>query len=137
MITQIHRLRQLVVVGAVLVAAALGAPLAAADPPTVPLPISASSTPRLGEQLSGRDRAWLTINSQGSALRLGEQLSGRDRAWLTSEFPQQPAPAGHVFAWDDAGIGAGATLALLLMAAGATLLIRGRALRPSKHALGR
>jgi hypothetical protein len=141
MTTQTHRLRRLAIVGAALVAAALGAPLAAADPPTVPLAISASSPPRLGEQLSGQDRSWLTSSSQGSRLRLGEQLSGADRSWLVSEPSQQPAPAGHSFDWSDAGIGAGTTLAALLVAFGGTLLIRGRAqagaLRASKHALGR
>jgi hypothetical protein len=141
MITRTPTLRRLAIVGAALVATALGAPFAAADPPTVPVPVSTNSTPRLGEQLSGRDRSWLTSDSQASALRLGEQLSGQDRSWLVNGSSQPPAPAGHGFAWGDAGIGAGTTLAAVLLAFSGTLLIRGRvrtgALRPSRHALGR
>jgi hypothetical protein len=141
MSTHTPTFRRLTVVGAALVATALGAPFAAADPPTVPLPISANSTPRLGEQLSGQDRVWLTSSSQGSAPRLGEGLSGRDRSWLVSGSSQRPATPGHGFARGDAGIGAGTTLAVVFLAFGGTLLIRGRAregaLRPSRHALGR
>jgi hypothetical protein len=141
MTTKTRTLRRLAIIGAAFVAAALGAPLAAADPPTVPLPISASPTPRLGEQLSAQDRSWLASSSQESALRLGEQLSGQDRSWLASEPSQRPAPAGRGFAWGDAGIGAATTLAAVLIALGGVLLIRGRvragALRPSGQALGR
>lgn len=141
MTTRTPTLRRLTIVGAALVATALGAPLAAADPPTVPLPISTNSSPRLGEQLSGRDRSWLTSGSQETALRLGEQLSGQDRSWLVSGSSQPPAPASHGFAWGDAGIGAGTTLAAVLLAFCGTLLIRRRvragALRPPRQALGR
>jgi hypothetical protein len=159
MTTPTHTFRRLALVGAVFVAAGLAAPRATADPPTVPLPISASSTPRLGEQLSGRDRSWLTSNSQGKALDLGafdpliadairasqgtaqplgEHLSGQDRSWLASGPSQPPAQAGHGFSWGDAGIGAGSALAVVLIAMVGTLLIRGRAhARPSRHALGR
>jgi len=160
--TQTHTFRRLALVGAVFVAAGLAVPRAVADPPTVPLPISATSTPRLGEQLSGQDRSWLTSNSQGKGLDLssldpliadairasqgtaqplGEHLSGQDRNWLASGPSQPPARAGHRFSWGDAGIGAGSTLAVVLIAIGGTLLIRGRAhsgaLSPSRHSLGR
>ena len=141
MSTHTLKLRRLTLIGAALVASALGAPLAAADPPTVPLPVSANSTPRLGEHLSGQDRGWLTRSSQERAPRLGEGLSGRDRSWLANGSSQPPATPGHGFAWGDAGIGAGTSLAAVLLAFAATLLIRGRArggaMRLSRQALGR
>jgi hypothetical protein len=71
MTTPTHTFRPLAIVSAAFAAAALTAPFAAADPPTVPLPISAGSTPSLGEQLSGQDRSWLPSRSQGNEHDLG------------------------------------------------------------------
>src|SRR5262245_23645315 len=160
-----HTFRRLALVGAAFVAAGLAVPRAAADPPTVPLPISASSAPRLGEQLSGQDRRWLTSSSRreldlgaldpliadairadqarskGTAPQLGEPLSGQDRTWLVNGLSEPRAQAGHHFSWADAGIGAGTTLVVALIAIGGVLLIRGRAHAgaqgPSRQALGR
>lgn len=114
---------------AVLVTAAIAAPLAAADPQTRYLPGYAAPSPGLGEHLTGADRSWLALSPSGEAPRLGEQLSGADRGWLeAAPSSTGGAPPAGNFDWDDAGIGAGAAVAAVsLLVAGTMMLIRGRA----------
>jgi hypothetical protein len=122
-----HDLRRLAGVAAVVATAVIAAPIASGDPPTVPAPIPQVAAARLGEQLSGRDRAWLISSQQSAAPRLGERLSGTDRSWLTSDVGESPvAQPSNGFDWGDAGIGAGTAAVAVVVTAGSALLIRRR-----------
>lgn len=119
-----HKLRRLASLGATVLTAIIVAPTAIADPPTIPSRIVHSSSPGLGEHLSGRDRVWLASSSTGLP-RLGEQLSGADRRWLngSSGSPEAQASSGG-FDWADAGIGAGFAFAAVVLGGGGALVIR-------------
>ena len=100
-----HKLRRLASLGAVLVTATVAAPVAIADPPTIPSPVI----------------------SEGAGVYHGDRLSGADRNWLT--LSSGDGPAGHPtsgFDWGDAGIGAGLAFAAIVVGAGGALVIRRR-----------
>lgn len=103
----------------------------------VPSATSRERATRPGEGLSGADRAWLSPGQAASSLRqtaprLGEGLTGVDRSWLapTATEPRvaapRVAPPSSGFDWGDAGIGAGAAAAILLVATGSAVAIRRR-----------
>lgn len=106
------RVRRFVALGAAVAATAVAAPLAAADPAPLFIPHTQHAFPRLGEGLSGADRAWL--GPRPASPRVGDRPTGADRSWLapTSNGGQVAVPSTG-FQWGDAGIGAAAATTVL------------------------
>ena len=119
------KVRSIIGIGAAVMAFAIAAPLAVADPAPRFIPQSQQQTPRPGEGLSGADRSWLSLKQ--TTPRLGEGLTGADRSWLAhSSSERQASSPSNSFDWGDAGIGAGTAALVLLIASGGALAIRRR-----------
>lgn len=131
------RVRSVVAVGVAVAGLAIAAPLAVADP--APRFIPHTQTARLGGGPSPtiRDRlgeigAWAVPSLRSQTPRLEEGLTGADRSWLTPSASEPHVTGPHVtsppngFDWGDAGIGAGAAAAVLLVATGSAVAIRRR-----------
>jgi hypothetical protein len=106
------RVRRFVALGAAVAATAVAAPLATADPAPLFIPHTQHAFPRLGEGLTGADRAWLGPRPDSPSV--GDRLTGADRSWLvpTSNVGQVAVPSTG-FHWGDAGIGAAAAATVL------------------------
>ena len=117
------RVRRLVALGSAVAATAIVAPLAAADPAPLFIPHSQQASPRLGEGLSGSDRAWLGTPRESQRAR--DSLTGDDRSWLAPSPSLKAAVPSDRFEWGDAGIGA-ATAATVLGIVGGAIAFRRR-----------
>jgi hypothetical protein len=103
------RTRSVVAIGTAVAMLGIAAPLAAADPAPMFIP---------------QTRQAPANSLRQNAPRLGEGLTGADRSWLTPSPSEAVPPSG--FNWGDAGIGAGATAIVLLVATGSAVAIRKR-----------
>jgi hypothetical protein len=106
------KVRRFLALGAAVAATAVAAPLAAADPAPLFIRHTQHALPRLGEGLSGADRAWL--GPRPASPSAGDRPTGADRSWLapTSRGGEVAAPSTD-FHWGDAGIGAAAAATAL------------------------
>jgi len=106
------KVRRLVALGAAIAVTAIAAPLAAADPAPLFVRHGQQGSPRLGEGLSGADRAWL--GTRPVSPRVGDRLTGADRSWLAPSIGGgRVAVPSTGFHWGDAGIGAAAAATVL------------------------
>jgi hypothetical protein len=117
------RVRRFVALGAAVAATAVAAPLAAADPAPLFIRHSQQGSPRLGEGLSGADRAWLGTRPESERSR--DSLTGDDRTWLAPSPSIKAAVPSNGFDWGDAGIGA-ATATTVLGIVGTAIAFRRR-----------
>ncbi len=117
-----------------LAAAAPSAPSAASARPFGPIAPAATSQPQAPPAVNPRARHAANINVggiQAQGARVAREMAARDAA--IGSATQSPPPPLIVrvsqpnrFAWDDAGIGAGATFALILILLGSALYLTHR-----------
>ncbi|HKD33794.1 MAG TPA: hypothetical protein VKB73_10020 [Gaiellaceae bacterium] len=100
--------RSVIATGTAVATLGIAAPLATADPAPVFIPQTQQAPPNSLRQ---------------NAPRLGEGLTGADRSWLAPSTVTMPSSG---FNWGDAGIGAGTTALVLLIAGGSVVVIRRR-----------
>jgi hypothetical protein len=116
---------------ALTLAPAAAAPSAASARPFGPIGRAATTQPRAPPPVNPQARYAANINVDGiqaQGARVAHKLAAREAIGSATQSPPPPliVRVSNGFAWDDAGIGAGATFALILMLLGSALYLTHR-----------